>query len=58
MDEDDFFKNILYSFTDECFIGYLLICVSIATLAICSLEEVLAGTENKLVRTKFIEASN
>ena len=36
----------------------MLICVSIAFLTIASLEEVLSGTENKLLRTKFIEASN
>ena len=38
--------------------GYFLICVSISLLTIASLEEVLAGTENKLLKTKFNEASN
>ena len=50
--------NSLLSFTDSAIFGYLLICVSIAFLTIASLEEVLSGTENKLLRTKFNEASN
>lgn len=45
-------------YSDNAIAGYLLICVSIAFLTIASLEEVLAGTENKLIRTKFNEASN
>ena len=48
----------MIQFTDNAIFGYLLICVSIAFLTIASLEEVLSGTENKLLRTKFIEASN
>ena len=48
----------LVAFSDSAIFGYLLICVSIAFLTIASLEEVLQGTENKLVSTKFIEASN
>ena len=36
----------------------MLVCVSIALLTVASLEEVLAGTENKLIKTKFNEASN
>ena len=50
--------NSLLQFADNAIFGYLLICVSIAFLTIASLEEVLSGTENKLLRTKFIEASN
>ena len=50
--------NSLIQFSDSAIFGYLLICVSIALLTIASLEEVLSGTENKLLRTKFIEASN
>ena len=50
--------NTLMTFTDSAIFGYLLICISIAFLTIASLEEVLSGTENKLLRTKFIEASN
>ena len=45
-------------FTDGAISGYLLICVSIAFLTIASLEEVLAGTENKILHTKFVDASN
>lgn len=45
-------------FSDSAIAGYLLICLSIALLAMASLEEVLQGTENKLLRTKFIDASN
>lgn len=43
---------------DNAIAGYLLICISIAFLTIASLEEVLSGTENKLLRTKFVNASN
>ena len=50
--------NTLLNLVDRDIIGYLLICISIAFLTISSLEEVLAGTENALLRTKFIEASN
>lgn len=43
---------------DNAIWGYLLICVSIAFLTTASIEEVLTGTENKLLRTKFVNASN
>ena len=43
---------------DNAIFGYLLICLSIAFLTIASLDEVLRGTENKLLRTKFDRASN
>ena len=45
-------------YSDSAIAGYSLICVSIALLTIASLEEVLSGTENKLLKTKFNEASN
>ena len=45
-------------FSDSAIAGYLLICLSIAFLTIASLEEVIQGTENKLLRSKFIDASN
>ena len=35
-----------------------MICIAIAFLTISSIEEVLTGTENKLLRTKFNDASN
>mmetsp|Transcript_42874 Transcript_42874/g.56697 ORF Transcript_42874/g.56697 Transcript_42874/m.56697 type:complete len:185 (+) Transcript_42874:647-1201(+) len=43
---------------DNAILGYMLILISIALLTIASLEEVLSGTENKLLRTKFVNASN
>ena len=46
------------SFLDGAIIGYLLICIAIAFLTVASLDEVLQGTENTLLRTKFVEASN
>jgi len=45
-------------FTDHAIAGYLLIVLAIAFMTIASLEEVLCGTENKLLRTKFLNASN
>ena len=45
-------------FTDGAISGYLLICISAAFMTIASLEEVLAGTENKILHTKFVDASN
>ena len=45
-------------FTDYAILGYMLIMISVAFLTIASLEEVLSGTENKLLRTKFVNASN
>ena len=44
-------------FTDNAIVGWLLIVIATAFLTIAALEEVLAGTENKLVRTKFMNAS-
>ena len=35
-----------------------MICIAIAFLTVASLEEVLNGTENTLLRTKFSKASN
>ena len=50
--------NTLVQFSDSAIFGYLLICVSIAFLTIASLVEVQSGTENRLLRTKFNEASD
>ena len=50
-------KTVL-SFTDTAILGYLLICIAIAFLTMASIEEVLSGTENKLLSSKFHEASN
>ena len=50
--------NMIYLFSDTAIAGYLLICISIAFLTIASLQEILSGTENKLLRTKFSNASN
>ena len=50
-------KTALF-FSDSAIIGYLLITLSVAFLTIASLEEVIQGTENKLLRTKFNNASN
>ena len=45
-------------FSDSAIGGYLLICIAIAFLTVASLEEVLNGTENTLLQTKFKKASN
>ena len=50
-------KSALF-ISDSAIAGYLLICLAIAFLTIASLDEVLAGTGNKLLRTKFVDASN
>lgn len=44
-------------FTDNVIAGYLLIVIATALLTVASLEEVLSGTEYKLLRTKFVNAS-
>ena len=40
-------------FSDYAILGYLLICISVALLTIASIEEVLKGTENIILRTKY-----
>ena len=50
--------KIFLFFSDSAIGGYLLICIAIAFLTVASLEEVLNGTENTLLRTKFSKASN
>ena len=50
-------RTLLF-FSDSAIGGYLLICIAIAFLTVASLEEVLNGTENTLLRTKFSKASN
>lgn len=52
------FVKTLLLFTDNAILGYLLISIAIAFLTIASLDEVLSGTANKLLMTKFKEASN
>lgn len=49
--------DTLSSFSDTAIAGYLLIVIAIALLTMASLEEVLSGTENKLLRTRFANAS-
>jgi len=50
--------DTIMMFADNAIAGYLLIVIAIALLTMASLEEVLSGTENKLLRTKFVNASN
>ena len=57
-ENDEIRSTFAKVFLDSSIAGYLLICVSIAFLTIASLDQVLSGTENKLLRTKFHEASN
>ena len=58
VDKQTSLVNALLLFTDTAIIGYLLISIAIAFLTIASLDEVLSGTANKLLMTKFSEASN
>ena len=42
---------------DDAISGYLLICIAAAFLSTASFQEVMSGTEDKLIRTKFKDAA-
>ena len=49
--------DTIMMFADNVIFGYLLIVIATAFLAVASLEEIMSGTEKKLLRSKFVNAS-
>ena len=51
-----FWEAVIFYF-DSSIAGYLLICIGAAFLTTASFEEVMSGTQSKLIKTKFKETS-